>query len=284
MFFLIGPGRSGSTLIRKHLCRASNCFIPHEVYFVQQLLQLNYRKRLSWAEYVAESISIIKQSQDFQHFAINLDEFEHSLQLKRPKRSYFEALLPEFYYCESLAATGSNEMLVGDKSPINTFNACDLHKHLQAAKFIYILRSPIDVISSYISSLRISFDDAMCRLFSSYKCFWSLARRTQFKVIVYEQFLLNPDITCAHAFSYLGASPSKSLLAGNAAGSRTAEYISKYTGIHDHLKNVSNEICTTSVGKGLLNLQVDELCRTSNVISEFNKILTYSVSRSMLLH
>lgn len=151
-FFIIGSGRSGTTLLRRMLVASKQVHIPPETYVLSQVIEL-YRRNayLEWPTLVKQCMALFELHPEFETFQITLRPLVPDL-LSLPEAERSLAKILDMFYCYHAEQTGIACERWGDKTPINTFALDDIYAVFPKAKFIHLLRDGVDVVHSYITT------------------------------------------------------------------------------------------------------------------------------------
>jgi hypothetical protein len=144
-FFLVGAGRSGTTLLRLILAGHSGIEIPPETWFILPLVQkFPLRQELTPAE-VRAVVDIAVEDYRWPDMGIAADDFrQRALALAAPGLADIINLV----YRHHLALTGKRRL--GDKTPPYIEIVRELAILYPGAKFIHLVRDGRDVATSYI--------------------------------------------------------------------------------------------------------------------------------------
>ncbi|MDQ6955872.1 MAG: sulfotransferase [Mariprofundaceae bacterium] len=151
-FFIVGAGRSGTTLLRRILVASKQVHIPPETYVLSQVIE-HYRRNayLEWPTLVKQCMALFELHPEFETFQISLRPLlPKLLALPTSERSLAKVL--DMFYCFHAQQMGVDCKRWGDKTPINTFALDDIYAVFPKAKFIHLLRDGVDVVHSYVSS------------------------------------------------------------------------------------------------------------------------------------
>jgi len=151
-FFIIGSGRSGTTLLRRILLASGQVHIPPETYVLAQVIEY-YRRNAyqDWESLVLHCMALFEMHPEFETFQISLRALLPKLYaLPETERSLAKML--DVFYRYHAEQTGVVCERWGDKTPINTFALDDIYAVFPQAKFIHLLRDGIDVAHSYVST------------------------------------------------------------------------------------------------------------------------------------
>jgi Sulfotransferase family len=143
-FFIVGSGRSGSTLLRMMLCSHSRLTIPPETGYLVPLVQrFKIDRPLSAAE-IKNAASMITRHYRWPDMKLDAQEFRNELsQLTEP---YLRDLV-EVVYRWHVQAEGKARW--GDKTPIYIEILPELAKMYPNSKFIHLVRDGRDVTKSF---------------------------------------------------------------------------------------------------------------------------------------
>ena len=144
-FFLVGAGRSGTTLLRLILDGHSGIEIPPETWFILPLVQRFPLGQELTPEDVRTVVDIVTGDYRWPDMGITADEFcDWALALTRPRLVEIINLV----YRHHLATTGKRRL--GDKTPPYIEIVRELGILYPGAKFIHLVRDGRDVATSYI--------------------------------------------------------------------------------------------------------------------------------------
>ena len=145
-FFIVGSGRSGTTLLRMILASHSRLAVPPETYFLDPLLKrLPASRPLDEAE-VRRAVTIITGHGRWPDMGIEADAFAAAAAaLPKP----FLADIAGLVYRHHLSREGKQRW--GDKTPAYIRIVPQLAEMYPGAKFIHLLRDGRDVAKSFQS-------------------------------------------------------------------------------------------------------------------------------------
>ena len=146
-FFIVGSGRSGTTLLRLILAGHSQIVIPAETWFISPLVaQLPATGPLA-PDAVQAAINIILRSYRWPDMEMSDDEFRSRvLRLTRP------ALADIINVVYGHALERAQRQRIGDKTPPYIFIAPQLKLIFPRAKFINLIRDGRDVAISFVDA------------------------------------------------------------------------------------------------------------------------------------
>ena len=144
-FFIVGSGRSGSTLLRLMIAGHSGIVIPPETWFILDLVRkLPLRGALTPAE-LQEATSTIIDGSYFPSLGISADELrDEALRLQAPQLVDVIDLIYRYHMRRS------GKRRVGDKTPPYVEIIRELDVLYPDAKFVHLVRDGRDVAMSFI--------------------------------------------------------------------------------------------------------------------------------------
>jgi len=163
-FFIIGSGRSGTTLLRRILFAHSALHIPPESYELGIAYHVYRRVRpLGWPYAVRSVLGVIGLYPEFYHFNMDLEPVEERLQAV-PKDERSLAKIIDILYREHARQHKISMSRWGDKTPMNTFFLPQIDSIFPDAQYIHMLRDGCDVVESYLrTGLKEQLQDAASR-------------------------------------------------------------------------------------------------------------------------
>lgn len=143
-FFIVGSGRSGSTLLRLILCAHSMVVIPPETYFISPLIeQFPMNQRLA-GEQISLAIETITSHYRWPDIGMTKDDLIASvLKIESP---YIRDILNVIY---ERHLDRDNKQIWGDKTPAYITIVPQLLELYPNAKIIHLIRDGRDVTKSF---------------------------------------------------------------------------------------------------------------------------------------
>lgn len=180
-FFIVGAGRSGTTLLRLILAGHSRLHILPETWFIRPMVrELPLTEPLTPAQ-VERSVSLMVQDYRWPDMGISSDELHRrAVALDRPSLKDIIGIV----YQHHLTVTGKQRS--GDKTPIYIDVIPQIGTLYPAAKFIHLIRDGRDVA---ISNIDIGWD----RYYERGNFEWTLAmaKRREYLDLPYARFILD---------------------------------------------------------------------------------------------
>jgi len=207
MFFIVGRGRSGTTLLRRILNAHPNLAVPPEAMFIMNLYR-KYRRVTEWdREKLLSFFDDLWVEKRLSYWHLNAVELEQQL-LEHEGYGQFADLCKEVYANYAQVQGKFDVVALGDKNPHYCLFLPQLIDLFPDAKFIHVVRDFRDNILSYQN---VSFDTSNTSalayrwkrynaeiLKSSEKYF------EQFILLRYEDLLTKPRISLERVCHFLG--------------------------------------------------------------------------------
>ncbi len=207
-FFILGSGRNGSTLLALLLNRHPSAFLPPEQYALPySIIARGLAFTQSWTRYVKLWIKEYRwKNQDWVLLPEDYKSVEQELftiqKVEHSAGRVFNMLLKKH-----ASVAGKRPKLFGDHSPIVTLFYKEVYSEFPSAKFIFLVRHPLDVICSY---QKLKDNPASNPKYASWKWNnsveayeWLRDKGASILLVKYEDLVTNPDITTKKILSFL---------------------------------------------------------------------------------
>lgn len=217
ILFVMTPGRSGSTLLRRYLMENYFVHIPPEssdiIPVCSELFASRYGKRNDQT-LVRHILSCLSPS-EFQHWNLSDDELLNflSTRFNTGDNLKLDELIYGFYDLHR-RKYNPEAVLVGDKTPYLVYYLDIIPIIFKRAKFIFLIRHPFAVVASRMVQFSESVDSALNRWLSAVR---SIEKSVPFRsnagvVLKYEDMIEAPQQTLHVLGDKLGlrARPTKS--------------------------------------------------------------------------
>jgi hypothetical protein len=198
LLFVIGPPRSGSTLLMRMLSSHSAIYSRPEPHLMTPLAHLGYYETVDAAPF-----DHLQAAQAMREFVADLPGGEADY--LDACRAYSDTL-----YGRMLAARGKGKPLFLDKTPANALVLPFITKLYPNARYIVLTRHPAAVFSSYANSF-FDGDYAAARKFNPILNRYVPAmarllreRRVPLIQVGYEQLVQQPEVEMRRVFDFLG--------------------------------------------------------------------------------
>lgn len=161
-FFIIGSGRSGTTLLRTILMRHPAIAIPPETYGLLNAIKKYIRYNgLDWQDLVNVVLGEFHAHPTFQYWETDLWPIRFELYDTPERDRSLARIIHSVYQCY-LQKHKSTATIWGDKTPFNTLRLKWIKKVFPRARYLHLLRDGRDVVSSYLKAKLMSSVEAAC--------------------------------------------------------------------------------------------------------------------------
>jgi protein-tyrosine sulfotransferase len=207
-FFIVGSGRSGTTLLRAILTGHPALDIPPESYVLPSVIRgFQGFSFLPWDFLVPWVMAKYETHPEFDTWHTDLAEASIAALHLEPAHRTLRAILDEVYGAYTLRV-GKGRCRWGDKTPLNTLHLSTIYAAFPDAQYVHLLRDGRAVAASYVcAGLYSSAVEAAIRWESSVQAARKLGRRLparQFMEIRYEDLVIMPRDTIARVAEFLG--------------------------------------------------------------------------------
>ncbi len=196
LIFLIGPPRSGSTMLQRMLASHSDIATHPEPHIITPLAHLGYFHNVDQAPY-----DHINAAEAIREFVSDLPGGENDY--LDACRAYTDTL-----YRRMLQS--KKQKLFLDKTPAYALVLSYLSRLYPQAKYIVLTRHPLAVLSSYANSFfegdtqqAVDFNNILARYLPAMARFLT-QKQVPFFHLRYEDLVSDPDRKLAQVFSFLG--------------------------------------------------------------------------------
>ena len=193
IFFIMGSGRNGSTLLARLLNNHSEIFLPPEQYALPYTI-------LDWHSFLYKSSNSYLKKQLDRYYSNNqnwiLDKSVFAnIEKELDSKSINPRNIFKFVFQQYSIHFGNNKKIIGDHSPLTTVFYKYIYQEFSHDKYIFLLRHPFDVVLSYSKMLD---NPASNPLFACWKWNNSISaydylkkRKCKVLLIKYEDLVLN---------------------------------------------------------------------------------------------
>lgn len=279
IFFILGSGRNGSTLLARLLNNHSQIFLPPEQFALPYSIidwhssifrNLNFYIKKQLNRYYTHNQNWILNTSDFNIIEKELEQLDT---ISLTPRSIFRTVLQ--HYSTHL---GPRKNIVGDHSPLSTIFYKYIFNEFPEDKYIFLIRHPYDVILSYskISNNPASNPSYACNKWNnSINAYDHLVKKGGKVLLVrYEDLVTKTDISLERILNFLAIDLED-------LTNRKIENIEKSLGTksQDHHKNLYNPVNSNSVNNWKENLD-PEITSTLDTKLRKNALrFNYNLSR-----
>src|SRR5579863_3403341 len=202
-FFIVGAGRSGTTLLRLILAGHPRIHIPPETWFIRDLVKELPLDVPLEEKQVIRAVEIIIANYRWPDMKMDVDDFRASANLlKSPKL----VDVIDLVYGEQLKRCGKPRF--GDKTPCYIGILQELNTLYSRCKFIHLIRDGRDVAISTIDMSQIKYYDR-----NEFEWFSAMRYRREYLnsdlaqqilEVRYESLVLQPEATIRQICEFLG--------------------------------------------------------------------------------
>lgn len=172
-FFIVGCGRSGNTVLRRMLCENYDVAIPPENPFVYGMLKRivlarGTRRVDAGLGYLRDELAKPRERllPDGTYYAIDklaeyMLDFDAVAAGLRQQKHPSPAQIFSAVYKEN--AKRQQRRTWGDKTPVMAFNYRLIRKLYPNARFIFMVRDPVDCAASYLSRMNVPIERTAAR-------------------------------------------------------------------------------------------------------------------------
>jgi hypothetical protein len=283
IFFILGRGRSGTTLLVNMLNMNRNIFIPREGLFVANHKKKYGKKRFTQAVFDRFFHDVFLEDR-MKNWGLTSSELKKSLMERPVIPSTYQGACLFVYEMAAKKQKKSMVKIVGDKNPHYSLIVKDLVRLFPSAKFIWMTRDYRDNIISY---KKMWFDlnstgtlAYRWRFFNqSIECGLRKVDRTNVLRVAYEDLVLNHELVLKKIYDFLNVQYGEDDLVynpkkGNGYGQEWHGQISKAVSSENILKWKS-ELSTKDL------VVAEKICAKygarlgySNFLQKSNNVLT----------
>ena len=271
-FFIIGAGRSGTTLLRRMLVASEQVHIPPETYVLAQVIEY-YRRNAyqDWESLVLQCLALFELHPEFHTFHISLRPLLPRLYSLPEQERSLARMLDMFYrfHAEQISMACSRW---GDKTPVNTFALDAIYEVFPRAQFIHLLRDGVDVVHSCMKrGLVPRLEDAAARWQRALHEVQRFAQKQPqaCRELRYEALVQQPDIEMSALCEWLGIDYHHSMLdeRGHTAELGDMDYA--------HYASSLKALSCNYIGAGRRELKHEELQKLEHLIGPALQTLGY---------
>jgi hypothetical protein len=254
-FFLIGSGRSGTTLLRTIVNQHPEVCIPPESHGALPNAVKQYYKggENGWQRLVALSLGEFLRHKNFRLWETDLQKNISELYELQNEKHSLTAII-NYIYAEYIKKHKPGAKRWGDKTPFNTLRLKWVKKLYPKAKYIFVLRDPRAVASSFRKSeINPSLKESALRWRASIKAFEKLEKESKNNtmLIKYEDLVIEPEVIIRKVCVFLNIDFQTIMLSERRAFSGD--------GTIAHHKNSQRKINSTSLDKWRKLLSKEEI-------------------------
>ena len=264
--FIVGSGRSGTTLLRRILVATEQIAIPPESWVLTQVVSAHQANpRLGWNDLVLHCIASFEYGSGFGSLEIDYRTTVGRL-LDLPPDEHSVTRIVDAVYRAAAAASGMTNMRWGDKTPMYVLHMDMISELFVDVKFIHMVRDPVDTVASMLSmGKKYTVASAALRWCEALDCFERYAARHRERCLTlwYQDLVAAPESEAQRVARFLGITIDTEALVNTDVVSRMGD-----AHILDHLQNSSNPISTASVGRGRATLSTSQIEEIASIVGD----------------
>lgn len=265
-FFIVGCGRSGTTLLRRILIAGGEVEIPSENDLLGKAIKCYGRQRhRSWNYVCGRVVAILAANRRFADYEIPESVLVREVRALPPTSRSMAAIVDAMYR-GYLRAIGKAHLRWGDKTPILAISLDRVHSIFPQARFIHLLRDGVDVVASRLSA---GFSDDLvtsghwwirnveaCRAFE-------LTHPDLCRLVRYEDLVTNPEAATREIADFISIRYCDEMI----TSLKPAQSMKDLT-VDSHKAKVFEPVSRKSIGKGRAELSTDDLKLLAPVLND----------------
>lgn len=198
-FFIVGAGRSGTTLLRTVFDAHPHVCIPVEGKTILHL-KMKYFHQKFWNEKrIQEMLDDLYFDRKFKVlWRVNREKLTHALLSLPLDELDFPTLCKVIYLEYTSLFTKEKILLIGDKNPIYSMCLSELREVFPSAKFVHLVRDYRDVIASNLKHFKRKDVAVLSQYWKQHNAWIEKAKceiPQQFLTIRYEELVADPTAT-----------------------------------------------------------------------------------------
>jgi hypothetical protein len=263
-FFIVGSGRSGSTLLRRILLGNPEVHIPPEMVALSESIRVYRRRRArAWPDLVDATLAAFEAHPGFAELGVSLRPLADELAVA-PEETRSLALVLDALYRTHGRARGRAFTRWGDKTPLNAFHLPAITAVFPRAQSVHVLRDGVDAARSYLrAGLQPDLGAAALRWRESVAAVRGFMRKRPgaCREIRYEELVAQPSAVVAGLCAFLDLGFDPSMLEARDRAGALADVAR-----HPHLSAVFEPIGVGSIGRGRRDLAPVEAAQLQRLI------------------
>ncbi len=274
LFFIVGCGRSGTTLLQTMLLSDPSVALPPETKYFSAIDALGWRDRFdlkNGAEF-AHAVKLVWEDQARRGLECDRDEFERFAAAgERTWEGLFVAYLAGF-------AAKSGATRIGEKSPVHTHYVGPLSRAFPEAKFIHVVRDPRAVVLSRVragfgSNLIEPNVDRWRRAAEMHRDHAELLGAERYLLVRYEDLVTEQEQTLRGVCDFLGIEMTDAMLAHHKRDEKGFPKRSK-----GWMENTMKPVFTSSIEKWKSDMKPAQIAMIDTSLGEHLTAMGYEAS------
>jgi protein-tyrosine sulfotransferase len=146
--FIVGSGRSGTTLMRRILVESGQIHIPPEVHVLHGVItSFKGLNGLHWDTLVRLILGQFEYAPGFEHFGVTLRPLATELMATPPSQRSLARVIDRIYRYHA-EQTNPGPTRWGDKTPLNAYHMDLIRSVFPSIRYLHMLRDGCDVVAS----------------------------------------------------------------------------------------------------------------------------------------
>lgn len=279
IFFIVGMGRSGTTLLRTMLDAGQETILPPEAKVIVHLKQ-KYNHKKKWNINLVDEllVDLYSDKKYVRSWQIDKEILRETILNYPIEKLSFSFICKLIYLSYSSIYQKTTIKIIGDKNPIHSIFIGELLEVFPDAKFIHIVRDYRDCVLSNAKLFKRKNISALVVLWKIYNYWISIYNKQypdRFFLIRYEDLVTYPDQKMIEICAFLGISFSSSMVQHD---DELNKYFNKDVNItiqYTH-PNLLNKVNTSSVAKWESEFSEIEKEKLTYHAGEFAKLYNYA--------
>lgn len=268
-FFIVGSGRSGTTLLRRILCSNPEVHIPPELFIRDLVGAYDKHRKLRWRDFTYLMLAYVSLRHEQHPYSM------HALTNRLTESPKSEQSLATII--SSIAAFDADQKDIsfsrwGDKTPRNVTAMNEIMVMFPDARFVHSYRDGCDVVQSYVESGLQNYETAAQKWIESLECIDAFSDPDLVFQLRYEDFVASPEQIVPKVCDFLDIPFASDMLEVNA---KSASALSEESN-RVHHENLAAPVSTRSIGKGRAAIPMDEMEKLAPVLDPWLVKLGYA--------
>ncbi len=262
IFFILGSGRNGSTLMAKLLNKHSQIFLPPEQYALPySIADWHVSPIKKWQIYSKKQLTRYRQNNnnwklDEGDYVQIAKQIENLTANERGPREIFKKVF--FQYAKKYAA---NKSAVGDHSPLSTLFYKYLAYEFREDYHVFLIRHPLDVVLSYSKmpeNAASNPQDSVKKWNNSVAAYDYLKeKKAKIFLVRYEDLVQKPREIIGEVLCFLNIAKEDLFIKENSQLANDSLGVSSLR----HHQNLFKPISSDSIGKWKVGLDPELICK-----------------------
>lgn len=207
VFFLIGSGRSGTTLVRRILMSSPVVHIPPELQALPDVIGW-YRRyaHMNWDDLATACLAKLHFHPEFYEMGLQLGPLRHRLRALPPSERSLNRILSGVHREHARHAGRERADVYGDKTPRTTLYLNRVDAVFPDAKFVHVVRDGMDAVCSFVENEIYGPDAAAQQWLQRTRCARRFAARhpERCRTVRYEDLVAEPQRIADELATFLG--------------------------------------------------------------------------------